>query len=141
MTGFSDALQATGGFYAADAMHRMLGRPIRAVVLAPDKCSIRFEFQDGAAQVFGVEGDCCSRSWIEHLTVPDDVDGAELVTVTESMMETDDHEHECLKVYSTTFRTNRGDIVVEYRNSSNGYYGGWLSDRGWQAAPGTRAEV
>jgi hypothetical protein len=30
------------------------------------------------------------------------------------------------KVYNTRFRTDRGDIVLEYRNSSNGDFGGEL---------------
>lgn len=30
-------------------------------------------------------------------------------------------EHECLQVYQTHFKTAKGDIVLEYRNSSNGY--------------------
>jgi hypothetical protein len=37
-----------------------------------------------------------------------------------------DADHECLTVYQTHFRTERGDVTLEFRNSSNGYYGGYL---------------
>jgi hypothetical protein len=62
------------------------------------------------------------------------VDGATLLAVAESDPVDDvcikDHgdcaNSDVLSVYQTTFRTNRGDIRVEYRNDSNGYYGGYL---------------
>jgi len=127
--GFSDNLQALGGFYAGDGFRRMAGRPLAAVELSPDKSMVTFRFQDGGSQSFTVEGDCCSSSWIEHIEVPDRIAGAEITNVTEDMEEPGEVEgHECLKVYQTRFITSRGEIVLEYRNSSNGYYGGYLVD-------------
>jgi hypothetical protein len=45
----------------------------------------------------------------------------------------DNHpEHDCLQVYGLKVTTNKGEIVIDYRNSSNGYYGGnlsWPDDR------------
>jgi hypothetical protein len=117
------------------AIEAMKGRKLAEVKLAPDKESIVFSFQDGHTQAFEVYGDCCSRSWIEHLELPGDVDGATLLSVKDSDTITQDHEdhdedHEegggCVKVYNTVFHTDRGDIVLEFRNSSNGYYGGYL---------------
>lgn len=126
-------------------MRGMLGKPLRLIHLSVDKQTITFEFQDGSMQAFQAEGDCCSQSWIEHLTMPDDYIGAKITNVTQAdyVDATDDdqlnpkraepyyegdesREHECLKVYETRFHTNRGEIVLEYRNSSNGYYGGYL---------------
>jgi hypothetical protein len=130
------------------AVKSMAGRRIASIGLSDDREILTFRFMDGHEQSFGVEGDCCSRSWIEHLEAPDDVIGAEFTEyVSGGSVEDDDkynpiipgklgyhgqpdREHECLKVYQDTFRTSRGDIVLEYRNSSNGYYGGWLEPRG-----------
>ena len=88
------------------------------------------EFEDGK-QRFLVEGDCCSCSWVEHLTVQDDLNSAMLISVEDqridSKCEEDHAEYDYLQVYETRFRTNRGDIVLEYRNSSNGYYGGSIN--------------
>ena len=96
---------------------------------------------------FEASGDCCSSSWIEHLEQPSDLDGAIFLGVEDSdAVPWDGHEckacehykgwdkghdcgacgHDTLQVYNTRFLTDRGAIVVEYRNDSNGYYGGSL---------------
>ncbi len=110
----------------------IIGRKLKAASLDSDKSSILFIFQDGFERRFGVEGECCSSSWIEHLEMPNDIDGAVLIAVNNGASITQDHnEHddgEDIKVYNTSFRTDRGEIVLEYRNSSNGYYGGYLVD-------------
>lgn len=94
-----------------------------------------FSFQDGFTRSFEVEGDCCSHSWIEHLEMPGDISGATLLSVEDSAPITQDHdEHDetnggdCISVYNTSFKTDKGEIILEYRNSSNGYYGGYLVD-------------
>jgi len=105
----------------------MGGKPLASVKLNEDSSEITFAFQDGSSARFGVEGDCCSRSWIEHLTVPDDIAGAELVSVEDARIDRiEKSEFEYLQVYKTHFKTAKGDIILEYRNSSNGYYGGYL---------------
>lgn len=115
-----------------------------------DKEHIDFWFVDGSTRRLYTDGDCCSVSWIEHLTMPDDIVGATIQSVDEPTMPPhDDHKcivrdwskpydendestcgHDSLAVYHTRFRTDRGDIVLEYRNDSNGYYGGNLNDDG-----------
>lgn len=88
---------------------------------------ITFNFEDGS-ESYCVEGDCCSTSWIEHLTIPDNVQGSKVISVEELTIgeQQEINNYEYLQVYETRIRTNRGDIVLEYRNSSNGYYGGYL---------------
>lgn len=109
----------------------MVGKILKSVDLSADKARITFAFADGTTQAFGVSGDCCSNSWIEHMETPGDVDGAKVLAVEESDVVVDDSpaavaEHEHLQVYQTFFRTDKGTITLEYRNSSNGYYGGSL---------------
>lgn len=113
----------------------MLNRKLASVELDKSRDRITFKFQDGFERSFGVEGDCCSHSWIEHLELPGDIVGATLLDVNDSAPITQDHdEHDeqeggdCISVYNTVFKTDRGEIVLEYRNSSNGYYGGYLVD-------------
>lgn len=118
----------------------MTGRTLVSVSLENNKQTLVFKFTDGEKR-FGVEGDCCSESWIEHLELPGDVAGLEIIDILEAPVldQTDNdsmnpvgelgREHECLQVYQTVFRTAKGDISVEYRNSSNGYYGGYLVGR------------
>jgi len=127
----------------------MVGRTLARVAMSKAKGSddrISFAFQDGSEAVFDVEGDCCSSSWIEHLELPGEVNGAVVLSVEDSdavdATENDalnplggtsddeyrSREHESLQVYHTRINTDRGEIVLEYRNSSNGYYGGYLSE-------------
>jgi hypothetical protein len=118
-------------------LDKVVGKTIESVSLNDTRDEVRFVFGDGTIKRYGVEGDCCSESWIEHLTVPDDISGSTILSVEESDgVEASDEQYaeskskrgeaDCLQVYSTRFRTNRGDIVLEYRNDSNGYYGGSL---------------
>lgn len=38
-----------------------------------------------------------------------------------------DDEYDVVAYYGCKISTNKGDIVIDYRNSSNGYYGGNLA--------------
>lgn len=107
----------------------ILGKTIDSVYLSSDKENFIIRFSDGFEAKFATMADCCSRSWIEEFEVYiTELKGSLLVDVKDS--DTVKHEyhpeHDCLQVYRTIFSTDRGDIVLEYRNSSNGYYGGWL---------------
>jgi hypothetical protein len=87
---------------------------------------------EGDKFVYVPVGDCCSTTWIEHLEVPrlPPKKGA-LITAVEQidMGSEDSKEHDCLAFYETRIKTTAGEVVVEYRNSSNGYYGGSLDLR------------
>jgi hypothetical protein len=129
--------------------NNILNRTIESINLSDDRSRITLKFQDGFSKSYGVEGDCCSSSWIEHLEAPDDINGARLLRVEESdgvpfdghvcvgydYSKTDEENkaagacgHDTLQVYNTKFHTDRGTVTLEYRNDSNGYYGGYLVD-------------
>jgi hypothetical protein len=74
------------------------------------------------------EGDCCSQSWIEHV---DGLENLQEQTILEAWTAKQPHfdpndEEECLKVYFYKLRTTAGYVDIDMRNSSNGYYGGFL---------------
>lgn len=112
-------------------LNAMLGQKIASVELDKGKDLLTITFQSGHTQSFSTEGDCCSHSWIEHLELPNDIVGATLLSVEErsfgEIESEDGKEYDSLKSYQTLFKTDRGYISVEYRNSSNGYYGGWMT--------------
>jgi hypothetical protein len=119
--------------FGSDSLWQGLGpdRPLYSVTLNDAKDEVTFTFQDGGTIRYGVEGDCCSTSWIEHLEVPNEVNYRTLVSVEDSQMDTPDGVDmtgfDCLQCYRTTFRLDNGEaITLEYRNDSNGYYGGYL---------------
>lgn len=130
-------------WFGKDEQAWFVGKAVERVVLNTEKDAVDFYFVGGLTKRLGVEGDCCSHSWVEHLTLPDNLAGAVIHSVDEPPLlphdgHTCDEEvdssrkcgHDCLAVYHTRFRTDRGDIVLEYRNDSNGYYGGNLTDEG-----------
>lgn len=121
------------GSYGEGRFRDMIGRKLSTVTLNDDGAAVLFTFDEGPTARFDVEGDCCSTSWVEHLELPGNIKGATVLSVDDSVPITQDHsEHDednggdSIQVYNTVFRTDRGDIVLEYRNSSNGYYGGSL---------------
>lgn len=126
-----------------------IGKILKEIVLNQAKDIVIFRFEDGLSKVVSVDADCCSHSWIEHLEMPDSIAGATILSVDEPALDAwDSHEckesvrdkdykvieegcgHEVLAVYHTRFVTDKGDIILEYRNDSNGYYGGSLTDEG-----------
>lgn len=125
-----------------------VGKVIKSISLNKAKDVIDFVFEGGVSKRLTSEGDCCSHSWIEHLEMPNDMAGgmagATILSVDEADMPPWDNHvcgivtctHDHLAVYHTTFHTDMGAIVLEYRNDSNGYYGGWLDDCGAVPAAG-----
>jgi hypothetical protein len=117
----------------------MIGKRLESVCLTDDKSEIRFTFKDETIRRFCVEGDCCSESWIEHLELPDEINGSVILSISEGNdTPWDGHVcdekvdfnrkcgHDFLSVYNQIFSTDKGNIVLEFRNNSNGYYGGYL---------------
>ena len=110
---------------------KIIGKKILGIDLSDGAQEIRIRTDAGI--FFGkVYGDCCSRSWVEHLEIPEDVIGSTVIFMEDSDAISSDHpEHdgkcpEHIEVYNTKISTFGGIIVIEYRNSSNGFYGGWL---------------
>lgn len=83
--------------------------------------------------VLQVYGDCCSYSWIESVDNPNALFGKVLSVEDIEMPEAKTWEHrkekecECVSFYGLKIVTERGHCVIDYRNDSNGYYGGWIS--------------
>lgn len=72
-------------------------------------------------------GDCCSSSWIEHISYSPDVLGSHITSIThDELAPIEPNEDTLIQVYQTHLHTPKGAITLEYRNESNGYYGGWL---------------
>jgi len=107
----------------------LVGKILTAVYLAEDKEAIKFEIEGGDPLVVRCDGDCCSHTWIEHLELPALGLPATVVSVEHLDLnkEPDETDGEYVQFYGCKIVTDRGEIVIDYRNSSNGYYGGSLS--------------
>ena len=111
----------------------LIGKTINAIKLASNKEAILF-VTDAGEIIVKCYGDCCSHTWIEHINLPGLGFPAKVFTVEELDLpgsKNNHPEHDCLQVYGCKITTDKGEIIIDYRNSSNGYYGGdleWPND-------------
>lgn len=91
-------------------------------------------------RVYRAEGDCCSESWVADILGVEALRGGTVASVEDSPLEEDyDLEdgrcrRECDKVYGYRLVTDKGRADIIFRNSSNGYYGGWLNSIDYRPA-------
>jgi hypothetical protein len=109
--------------------HCLGGKTIAAINVAADKEAIQFILADGSTVIARCDADCCSHTFIESIEAPAFGFPATVVKAVELDWDKEplsDEEYECLQFYGFKIETDKGDIVIDYRNSSNGYYGGSL---------------
>lgn len=104
----------------------LIGKTITKVELAADKLAIRFT-ADGEEVVAKCDADCCSFTWIESVEMPAGGLPAKVLEAADLDLPSQDKDGNLLKFYGLKLTTDKGDLVLDYRNESNGYYGGSLS--------------
>ena len=107
----------------------LIGKTIASIEIAADKKTIKFVLNDGTEVIARADGDCCSNTWIEHVSLPARGFPAAVTSVADLDMPDlgQDYEYGHTAYYGCCIKTDRGDMVMDYRNESNGYYGGDLS--------------
>lgn len=107
----------------------LVGKTIKGLKIADDKLALLFICDDGE-HVVRVYGDCCSNTWVESVELPA-LGFPALVTEVNDLNMPDDGSEEArngeLSFYGCQIKTDRGEIVIDYRNASNGYYGGSIA--------------
>jgi hypothetical protein len=107
----------------------LIGKTITAFEMTNDRKAMRFVVADGEPVVALCDADCCSETWIEHVILPErgfpalvlDADDIEMPDLGEMP------DRDVVAYYGFKAVTDKGEIVVDYRNDSNGYYGGNLT--------------
>lgn len=143
--GFGSMLDELSG-RGVDKLTAFVGKRITRVLMSSG--DIAFELDDGTTIIADPEGDCCSTTWVEHVSGVSDAYGAQIVSVNlrpelSTQEDVDDSNYECLALYGISLITDGGArIDIDYRNASNGYYGGWLNwTRVDEALSGDWAEI
>jgi hypothetical protein len=90
-------------------------------LLSTDKEWLVFQFSDGTEQAYYAYGDCCSSSWFEHMSGTEALIGGTVSAIETANATMNGQE---LQMDFISFSTDRGRAVLEFRNESNGYYGG-----------------
>jgi len=105
----------------------LIGRTITGMKIAEDQKAILFITDEGE-MIARADGDCCSSTWIENIELP--VNGfPAIVSAVEdlNMPDLDNKDDgEVIAYYGNKIVTDKGDVVIDFRNLSNGYYGGNL---------------
>ena len=105
----------------------MKNKIVKDVLISKDKTLIVFVCTTGN-YAFQTEGDCCSHSWIEHLSGIRTLKSKKPIErVTDIAMPPAEscNDYDVIKTYGVQFDiAGKGHFTIEYRNSSNGYYGG-----------------
>jgi hypothetical protein len=108
-------------------MNTLVGKTILQIQLAADREAIRFVTDQGEV-IARCDADCCSHTWIEHIELP--ARGFPALVISAENLNLDKPDSwdggDCVTFYGFAIRTDKGDMVIDYRNSSNGYYGGSL---------------
>lgn len=111
----------------------LVGKVLTGIKIAKDRQALLFQTTEGDMLV-NVDADCCSHSWVENVELPA-LGFPATVTAVDDLGLPEDYykrhpgppEEESLSLYGCKITTDRGEIVIDYRNESNGYYGGNLS--------------
>jgi len=105
----------------------LIGTTLTGIKIADDKKALLFQTTQGDV-IARADGDCCSDTWIESVegpvSFPCAVHGVSDIDMPD-LGSPDDYES--VAYYGFRIDTDRGAIIIDYRNSSNGYYGGHLT--------------
>lgn len=114
---------------------QLIGETVQSFSVNAERDQLRLVMKSGNTFLLETEGDCCSISWIEQ------IDGVEALTGTIRQVEdilmpdygnvSTPHKPnvDIVSYYGLRIVTDRGYTVIDYRNDSNGYYGGSISLR------------
>lgn len=127
-------------------MKKLVGKTITKIELDNSDSFIRFHCSDGETLTYECYADCCSEGWIEHISNLESLLGQTVTEVREldsiSVFPT---SQESDILYAVEIKTpRRVPFMLEFRNSSNGYYGSCIWEAGkysWDNEPGEFREL
>ncbi len=115
-----------------DKLIDLIGTTVESIWVEEGEATLVLQTDAGACTLV-VEGDCCSTSWFADFLGVDTLLGQTVLEVEETAMPDEDPDNGARsrqsedQLYGYRFLTLRGYADLIFRNSSNGYYGGWMS--------------
>lgn len=108
--------------------HILEEKIILDIKISDDKEFVKFITNEGDIICY-TEADCCSDTWVESIELPAGGFPAKILKAEDVNMPDLGELPYCdvVSYYGFKIITDKGDILIDYRNDSNGYYGGWLS--------------
>lgn len=110
-------------------LKELVDKTVHQVLTDADKVFWRFVTDQGNVDYYCF-ADCCSESWVNHIADLDTLIGQTVKEVEQIDLfrllgtQPEPTRQEVDEVMFHRVRTDKGVCVIEFRNSSNGYYGG-----------------
>lgn len=107
----------------------LIGKIVSALFMSEGGGALRFDLDDGTSVVVRADGDCCSHTWIENVQGVEQLIGSKVVAVEDvgKVREEGRQDDEVILFYGCKITSEKGFALIDYRNESNGYYGGNLA--------------
>lgn len=108
-------------------LDNLIGQKINSVTVSADDEQVIFE-TDNHKYIYVAAEDCCSHSWIEAIEDVENIIGQKVIKIEENEVNREEDHQQCetLDIANYDIYTERGICRINFRNSSNGYYGGHL---------------
>lgn len=125
-------------------LKELIGKRVDALYLDAD--TELYFVTDGGVLAFVAEGDCCSESWFADIVGVKALLGHVVQAADETWLPADYNvddgrgRQEEDELYGFRLTTDAGYVDFVYRNSSNGFYGGWLDTLGPRLTPDELAQ-
>ena len=118
--------------YGENDFNTIIGKTVKSIRMDSDYAILMFD--DGTYQTFTVDGDCCSYSYFTDFVGVAKLIGSPILSVEDSGVDVSalgikdeaEKDYDCIQIYGYKFVTELGESTLVFRNSSNGYYGGWM---------------
>lgn len=115
-------------------LENLIGKIINQIYISDDKDRICFETNDRSHWIYLVYGDCCSTSYIDSICYTVCLKDNPVIEIIMRIIGYNSLYEVCSKsenardenelVYAYEIKTLKGVCVIDFRNVSNGYYGG-----------------
>lgn len=101
-----------------------------------DDSDATITFDDGTSLMVHLEGDCCSDSFFTDQDQFTELEGSKILSVerrgsgdhTPSVKSQQEPQRQEESSWAfLVFITDKGHVTIDWRNDSNGYYGGWVT--------------
>jgi hypothetical protein len=106
-------------------MKELFGFEIEAIYTNKSRTLLAFINSWGKNYIYEAIGDCCSETWFESISDLNVLLDSEVIGLEKKFLPNVSSEKGSLiQAYGYTLKTEKGYCDIEYRNESNGYYGG-----------------
>lgn len=116
--------------FAENWANLLINKKVIELYISNDKEFLRFKLDDSSVINVYCDAECCSKTWIESLLgVQQLLRGNSIINIEELELEDKNQvldNWEVMKFYGYNIVTDQGKMLIDFRNSSNGYYLGQL---------------